>query len=258
MQVSFGSNSKVKGIKVTLDGKEVTLSGSRHPCKGIKKCGLSECSTLISTTRKQCKEHPATKPVPFCDVDCPVSIFVLEAPEERGQKWVGLVTSTSSEEHNHPDSPDFKLGKKAEMLITNHLMDNPGDTSDTPKKLATPLALSSHVGTDIEAMAGLRKKVLKSALGHTDTSGLESVNPHIFEKYHEIAKAAVKSAKENEHQNDNDNDNDNESKVEKEGGELEETMSCHRSRAESPFSAVVTCFVTWRSRKQKAAFTHQN
>lgn len=151
MQVSFGSSSKVKALQVTIEGTQVTLSGTRRPCNGVKRCGQHGCEVQISTNRKQCKEHPAAKPVSWCDDACPVSLFVLEAPGDTSKKWVGLFTSTSKQAHNHPESPDFKIGKAAQQLITDFVVAHPEATpSETVRKLSTPLGLSSGVGIDVE------------------------------------------------------------------------------------------------------------
>jgi len=151
MQVSFGSSSKVKALQVTIEGTQVTLSGTRRPCNGVKKCSQHGCQVLISANRKQCKEHLTAKPVSWCDDACPVCLFVLEAPGDTSKKWVGLFTSTSEQAHNHPESPDFKMGKAAQQMITSFVTRNPEFTaSETVRKLSTPLGLSSGVGIDVE------------------------------------------------------------------------------------------------------------
>ena len=191
MQVSFGSSSKVKALQVTIEGTQVTLSGTRRPCNGVKRCGQHGCEVQISTNRKQCKEHPAAKPVSWCDDACPVSLFVLEAPGDTSKKWVGLFTSTSKQAHNHPESPDFKIGKAAQQLITDFVVAHPEATpSETVRKLSTPLGLSSGVGIDVEMVASVRKKALSDIIGDTSTGGLKSVNEYLLEKFKKETKEA--------------------------------------------------------------------
>jgi len=183
IQESFGSSKKF-ALKVTMNGTEVTMSSTRQPCNGVKRCSEAGCEVVISRNRRQCKAHPAAKVMPWCDQACPVSLFTFEAPGDTSNKWIGLFTSTATEAHNHPESPEFKITEKTQQLITTFVMTHPEATAaETVKQLSTSLALTSAAAIDVEAVANLRKRTLSQVLGNHGTAGLEQVNEYLLKKF---------------------------------------------------------------------------
>jgi len=55
--------------------------------------------------------------------------------------------------------------------------------ADAVKKLATPLALASHVGVDVAMVRAVRQKALKETLGDTSSKGLEGINSYLLNKF---------------------------------------------------------------------------
>ena len=129
IQLGKGNTRGTRKISTVVGKKEEEVYYKIAPCKGIKKCGESGCSYIISTwENKQCSQYPQAKleSSGFCPVDF---FYVWPANPQDKRRWVGgLVRSDDMKPqniHNHPTNPPSKIPLKVQSDVRRAISANP-------------------------------------------------------------------------------------------------------------------------------------